>query len=108
MRNMRHALASVIFRLLGSRVVYEDAVTSINPLCGSQLKREVESPSKASASFVDISVDGLFDRFLFILHGLLSGCLPSWLRSSNFSKSTNDPTRSISGFDQELLETLQV
>ncbi|XP_028770392.1 mediator of RNA polymerase II transcription subunit 12 isoform X2 [Neltuma alba] len=107
LRNMRHALASVILRLLGSRVVYEDAVISVNALRGSQLKREVESPSKASAGPVEISVEGLFDRMLFVLHGLLSSCLPSWLRSPVFSKSTSDTTWDISGFDQELLETLQ-
>ncbi|KAK4268798.1 hypothetical protein QN277_022036 [Acacia crassicarpa] len=106
-RNMRHALASVILHLLGSRVVYEDAVLSVNPPRGSQLKREVESPSKASAGLVDTSVEGLFDHMLFVLHGLLSSCLPSWLRSPVFAKSTNDATRSISGSDQELLEILQ-
>ncbi|KAI9089976.1 hypothetical protein K1719_028946 [Acacia pycnantha] len=106
-RNMRHALASVILHLLGSRVVYEDAVLSVNAPRGSQLKREVESPSKASAGLVDISVEGLFDHMLFVLHGLLSSCLPSWLRSPVFAKSTNDPTWAISGSDQELLQILQ-
>ncbi|KAI4328790.1 hypothetical protein L6164_021119 [Bauhinia variegata] len=102
-RNMRHTLASVILRLLGNRVVHEDADILVNAM---HLKREVESPPEsASASSVDFSV-GLFDRLLWVLHGLLSSCLPSWLRSP-VSKTNNEPTREFSGFDRELLETLQ-
>lgn len=107
MRNMRQTLASVILRLLGSRVVYEDADISMNAKHCSLLKR-VESPSKSSSGFVDFSVEGLFDRLLLVLHGLLSRCIPSWLRSPVLSKMTNEPTRDISGFDREFLETFQV
>ncbi|KAI4355070.1 hypothetical protein L6164_003882 [Bauhinia variegata] len=107
-RNMRHTLASVILRLLSNRVVYEDADISVNSMHCSLLQREVESPlESASASFIDVSVEGLFDRLLLVLHGLLSGFIPSWLRWKPVSKTNNEPTRDFSGFDRELLETLQ-
>ncbi|XP_061375206.1 mediator of RNA polymerase II transcription subunit 12-like isoform X2 [Gastrolobium bilobum] len=104
-RNMRHTLTTVILRLLGSRVVHEDADISVNAMHCSLLRREVESPSEAA--FVNSSVEGLFDRLLLILHGLLSSCPPSWLRLKPVSKTTNEPTREFSGFDRDLLETLQ-
>lgn len=103
---MRHTLASVILRLLGSRIVHEDADILVNATHCSLSRREVESPSEAA--FVDSSVEGLFDRLLLILHGLLSSSPPSWLRSKPVSKTTNEPTREFPGFDRELLETLQV
>lgn len=106
---MRHTLASVILRLLGSRIVHEDADILVNATHCSLSRREVESPSEAAcAAFVDSSVEGLFDRLLLILHGLLSSSPPSWLRSKPVSKTTNEPTREFPGFDRELLETLQV
>lgn len=109
MRNMRHTLASVILRLLGSRIVLEDANVLVNVTHSSLSKGDVESPSEvACAAFVDSSVEGLFDRMLLILHGLLSSNPPSWLRLKPVSKTTNEPTRKVSGFDRELLETLQV
>ena len=109
MRNMRHTLASVILRLLGSRVVRDDADILANTTHCSLLRKEEESPSEAAcAAFVDSSVEGLFNRLLLILHGLLSSCHPSWLRFKPVSKTTNEPTREFCGFDRELLETLQV
>ncbi|KAE8699760.1 Mediator of RNA polymerase II transcription subunit 12 [Hibiscus syriacus] len=80
-RSMRHMLASVILRLLGSRVVYEDGELV---------------PSVVSS---EMSGDGLFDRLLLILHGLLSSCRPSWLKSKD--------AKDFSGFDRESVEGLQ-
>ncbi|KAJ1408629.1 Mediator complex, subunit Med12 [Sesbania bispinosa] len=54
------------------------------------------------------SVEGLFDRLLLILHGLLSNSPPSWLRLKPVSKTTNEPMREFSGFDREFLESLQM
>ncbi|TKY65440.1 Mediator of RNA polymerase II transcription subunit 12 [Spatholobus suberectus] len=102
-RSMRYTLASVLLRLLGSRVVHED--TMVNNMHYSPLRREVELP--AEAAFVDSSVEGLFDRLLLILHGLLSSSPPSWLRSKHVSKTTNEPIREFSGFERESLEALQ-
>ncbi|KAL8195956.1 hypothetical protein R6Q57_024956 [Mikania cordata] len=82
-RDMRHMLALVVLRLLGSRVVHEDA----NP---------------ASAA-VDLG-EGLFDRLLLLLHGLLSTSLPCWLRPS---KSTTEGSRESTLFDHEVAESLQ-
>ncbi|MED6168092.1 hypothetical protein PIB30_008747 [Stylosanthes scabra] len=94
---MRHTLASVILRLLGSRVVHDaDYLANCSPL-----RKEVESPFEAA------SVDGLFDRLLLILHGLFNSCLPSWLRWKPSSKTANEPTREFCGSDQELIGTLQ-
>ncbi|XP_057435639.1 mediator of RNA polymerase II transcription subunit 12-like isoform X2 [Lotus japonicus] len=108
-RNMRHTLASVILRLLNSQVVHEAAGISGNAMHCSLPRVEAESLSEAafSASFVDSSVEGLFDRLLLILHGLLSSSPPSWLRLKPVSKTTIEPTREFSGFDREFLETLQ-
>ncbi|TYG89756.1 hypothetical protein ES288_A12G126000v1 [Gossypium darwinii] len=93
-RNLRHMLASVILRLLGSRVVHEDVDLSFN---FKQLKRDAELVSSIASS--EIYRDSLFDRLLLVLHGLLSSCQPSWLRS----KTAND----FSGFDREALESFQ-
>ncbi|KAE8665811.1 Mediator of RNA polymerase II transcription subunit 12 [Hibiscus syriacus] len=80
-RNMRHMLASVILRLLGSRVVHEDVELM---------------PSVVSS---EMSGDGLFDRLLLVLHGLLSSCRPSWLKSKD--------AKDFSGLDRESVEGLQ-
>ncbi|KAK7382081.1 hypothetical protein VNO80_00774 [Phaseolus coccineus] len=99
-RSTRQFLASVIFRLLGSRVVHQDAGISANAV--PLPMREAESSSEvASAAFVDSSSQSLFDRLLLVLHGLLSSYPPSWLRPKP-SKTSNEPT-----IDRELLETLQ-
>ncbi|KAL5859698.1 hypothetical protein ACOSQ4_000994 [Xanthoceras sorbifolium] len=107
-RNMRHMLASVILRLLGNRVVHEDADLSFYPMQSSQSKREVESPPEASCiPSTDLSGDSLFDRLLLVLHGLLSGSHPSWLRSKPASKSSNNSSKEFFGFDREVAESLQ-
>ncbi|CAI8607290.1 unnamed protein product [Vicia faba] len=104
-RNMRHFLAPVILRLLGSRVVHEDAYISLNAM---HSKKDSESSSEAaSVAFVDFSAEGLFDRLLLVLHVLLSSYPPSWLRPKPGSKSINEPTKEFSAFDRELLENMQ-
>ncbi|KAK7394764.1 hypothetical protein VNO78_15302 [Psophocarpus tetragonolobus] len=102
-RSLRYSLASVLLRLLGSRVVHEDAM--VNAMHYSPLRKEAESPSEVA--FVDSSVEGLFDRLLLILHGLLGSSCPSWLRSKPVSKTSNEHTREFSGFEREPLEALQ-
>ncbi|KAG6729992.1 hypothetical protein I3842_01G058100 [Carya illinoinensis] len=101
-RSMRHTLASIILRLLGNRVVYEDADLSFYPMHIYFSKRELESPVEASlAASVDFSGESLFDRLLLVLHGLLSSCQPSWLRSKPTSKSSSEITKESSGLDRE-------
>lgn len=107
---MRHMLVSVILRLLGSRVVHEDADLSFYPMQSSLFKREAELLMEASpaAASVDLSGESLFDRLLLVLHGLLSSCKPSWLKSKPSSKSTNESMKDFSVFDREVAESLQV
>lgn len=107
-RNMRHMLASVILRLLGSRVVHEDAGLSFYPMQSPQSKREGESPPEASSvPSADFSGESLFDRLLLVLYGLLSSCQPSWLRSKPALKSSNNSSKDSFGFDREIAESLQ-
>ncbi|XP_071685750.1 mediator of RNA polymerase II transcription subunit 12 [Rutidosis leptorrhynchoides] len=87
-RNMRHMLASVVVRLLGSRVVHEDADLS-NPVLSHQLG------------------ESLFDRLLLVLHALLSGSQPYWLRPKSISKSTPEGTRDSTLYDRDVAESLQ-
>uniref|UniRef100_A0A2P2LZB7 Uncharacterized protein MANES_05G034300 n=4 Tax=Rhizophora mucronata TaxID=61149 RepID=A0A2P2LZB7_RHIMU len=104
-RNMRHMLASVILRLLGNRVVHEDAGLSFFPVQNSQSKREAE-PSLGAAS-ADLSGECLFDQLLLVLHGLLCRSQPSWLKSRSVTKSTIQSSKDSTGFDYEVLESLQ-
>ncbi|OMP00404.1 Mediator complex, subunit Med12 [Corchorus olitorius] len=101
-RNMRHMLASVILRLLGSRVVHEDVDLSLNLL---NSKRDMEMMSSVASS--EMSGDSLFDRLLLVLHGLLSSCQPNWLRSKTATKATSEFAKNSSGFDREAVESLQ-
>lgn len=103
---MRHGLASVILRLLGNRVVHEDADPSFAFSQSSLSKRESDSSTDAaSAAFTDLSSESLFDELLLVLHGLLSSCQPSWLRST---KPTKEGGKGFGAFDRELAENLQV
>ncbi|KAJ6334861.1 hypothetical protein OIU78_011666 [Salix suchowensis] len=106
-RNMRHMLASVILRLLGSRVVHEDAELSFHPLQSFQSKGELELPLEAASA--DFSGESLFDRLLLVLHGLLSSSWPSWLKSrpASCSKSVNESSKDRAGFDRDVVESLQ-
>lgn len=105
-RNMRHMLASVILRLLGNRVVHEDADLSFSPLQSSQSKMEFESPLETPSA--DLCGESLFDRLLLVLHGLLSNKQPIWLKSRSSSKLMNDFSGDSPGLDREVLESLQV
>ncbi|KAF2315305.1 hypothetical protein GH714_038778 [Hevea brasiliensis] len=105
-RNMRHMLASVMLRLLGNRVVYEDADLSFSPVQSSQSKMEVESPLETVSA--DLSGESLFDRLLLVLHGLLSNSQPSWLKPRSPSKLMSDFSKDSAGLDREVVESLQV
>ncbi|KAL7138916.1 hypothetical protein ABFS83_09G015300 [Erythranthe nasuta] len=100
-RNMRYALASVILRLLGSRVVHEDASHFLNPALIS-LKREINSLTDTSHSASLDCSESLFDCLLLVLHVLLSCHQPSWLKTKSESKSTE-----YAIFDREVAESLQ-
>ncbi|KAG8653568.1 hypothetical protein MANES_05G034300v8 [Manihot esculenta] len=104
-RNMRHMLASVILRLLGNRVVHEDADLSFSPVQSSQSKMDMESLLEIVS--VDLSGESLFDRMLLVLHGLLSNSQPSWLKSRSPSKLMNEFPKDSSGLDREVVESLQ-
>ncbi|GFZ06845.1 RNA polymerase II transcription mediator [Actinidia rufa] len=97
-RNMRHMLASVVLRLLGSRVVHEVVEQSLFPMLSSSLKTDVDLSMEAfAASAVDLSGESLFNRLLLVLHGLLSSSRPRWLKSK----------KDFSVFDREVAESLQ-
>ncbi|XP_042394659.1 mediator of RNA polymerase II transcription subunit 12 isoform X2 [Zingiber officinale] len=104
-RNMRQILAPIILRLLGTRLVYEDADLCLLTIPYGSSKRELESASEFS--FLDHASDSLFDILLAILHGLLSSFKPSWLKPKSASKSSVKPTRNVSPFDREAAENLQ-
>lgn len=107
---MRHMLASIILRLLGNRLVYEDAVMPFCPGQSSPHKRDVgemlvENQSIAASEFPG---ESLFDRLLLILHGLLSSSQPSWLKSKHVSTTAHESARGFCGFEKEVAESLQV
>lgn len=105
---MRHTLASVILRLLGSRIVHEDAGHSFNSSLNSS-RRNVEYLMEASATAsVVLCGESLFDRLLLVLHGLLSSFRPSWLKLKSVSKSTSESGKDFSMFDRDAAENLQV
>jgi hypothetical protein len=105
---MRQTLAGIILRLLGARVVYEEADLP------TPLKREASSsPSEALFysvnSLSDQPGEGLFDRLVCVLHALLGSSKPSWLKPKlATSKSTIKSPRDFPPFDREAAENLQV
>jgi hypothetical protein len=104
-RNMRHLLASVMLRLLGSRVVHEDADQPLNPRLSFSLKKEVESLSS-----VDLSAESLFQLLLLVLHVLLSCTQPAWLKTSSSSSSSKPALefrKEFTLFDRDVAENLQ-
>ncbi|OAY75728.1 Mediator of RNA polymerase II transcription subunit 12 [Ananas comosus] len=108
-RNMRQALASIILRLLGSRVVYEDADLSLPPPNPSALKWDAESSMDACVtSLFDRPGESLFERLLSIFHALLSSCKPSWLKPKSAPKSTVKSPRDFPAFDREAAESIQM
>lgn len=106
-RTLRHTLTSVLLRLLGTRIFYEDADVSFYPVQKFG-KREVELPVEASSgTALDGFGESLFDMFLSIFHGLLSGCKPCWLKLSSPIKPAAKTSRDLSGVDRDFAETLQ-
>ncbi|KAI3444539.1 hypothetical protein Pfo_001204 [Paulownia fortunei] len=104
-RNMRYTLASVVLRLLGSRVVHEDACHFVNTALISS-KRDVESLMETSSSATFLCGESLFDCLLLVLHVLLSSYQPSWLKMKSESKST-ECSKDYAVFDREVAESLQ-
>lgn len=105
---MRHTLASIILRFLGSRFIHEDADLSLSTMAISRKKRESQCNAGAFTVALDHSGLSLFDMLLSVLHGLLGSCKPSWLKPKSSSKSTVKSPRDLSAFDRELAESLQV
>ncbi|GAB2271710.1 hypothetical protein Dimus_006543 [Dionaea muscipula] len=107
-RKLRFMLASVMLRLLGSRVVYEDANISFN---SAPSKRQAELLMEGSdAVAVDLSAENLFDWLLLMLHALLSNTVPNWLRArspSNSKASDVESSKDFCGVDREMAESLQ-
>ena len=54
----------------------------------------------------DLSNEVLFDRLLFVLHGLLSNHQPNWLKPR--SSSSNESSKDFTLFDRDAAESLQV
>ncbi|KAL2468700.1 RNA polymerase II transcription mediator [Forsythia ovata] len=100
-RNMRYTLASVLFRLLGSAVVHDDANHVFNSTL-TPSKREVESLMGTSTASELPSMESLFDSLLLVFHALLSNSQPSWLKLKSDSKSTE-----YAVFDREVAESFQ-
>lgn len=104
---MRSTLATVILRLLGSRVVYGDVDLS-NPGYAMPSKRDRDTEKKKSANALDLSGRNIFDWLLLVLHALLSRFQPSWLKVKSVPRATNESSKVSSGIDRETLENLQV
>ncbi|GAB2217351.1 hypothetical protein Droror1_Dr00000526 [Drosera rotundifolia] len=106
--NPRSMLAPVIIRLLGSRVVYEDANISLKSATSVPSKRQAELLAEGSdAVFVDFASQNLFDWLLLTLHVLLSNTQPSWLRLRSSSKGSSESSKNFCGVDREMAESLQ-
>ncbi|KAL3814834.1 hypothetical protein ACJIZ3_016102 [Penstemon smallii] len=103
-RNMRYILASVILRLLGSRIVHEDDGHFVNP--AFSLKRDVVSLVETSTSNALLRGESLFGCLLLVLHVLLSSYQPSWLKLKSESKPT-EFNKDYAVFDREVAESLQ-
>lgn len=106
--NKRQTLAPVLLRLLGTRVVQEDAdqLCSWEPstsTSSSDFERNSQATSAAAAATAG---EPLFDRLLSILHALLSNTWAVWLKPR--SKGSAKPFRDISPFDKEAAERMQV
>ncbi|KAL6494023.1 hypothetical protein OROGR_031932 [Orobanche gracilis] len=104
-RSMRYTLASVILRLLGSRVVYEDACHFVNNSLVYS-KRDFESVMETSNSVAFLYGGSLFDCLLLVLHALLSSIQPSWLKMKSEFKST-EFGKDYAACDREVAESLQ-
>eukprot|EP01018_Ginkgo_biloba_P033019 Gb_27746 [translate_table: standard] len=104
-RNMRQTLAPVLLRLLGTKVVQEAVDPfSIHLQKFIHPKKEFEWHAESSAaSAAGLFGESLFDRFLSVLHALLSGTWPSWLKP----KMTTKTVREVPVFDREVAERMQ-
>ncbi|KAL6565943.1 hypothetical protein OROHE_004998 [Orobanche hederae] len=105
-RNMRYVLATVILRLLGSRVVHEDAGYSVNIPTSILSKRDLEPFRENYAAAELLCGEGIFDCLLLVLHMLLSCYQPSWLKSKSDYKGTACG-KDYAAFDREVAESLQ-
>ncbi|KAK9757951.1 hypothetical protein RND81_01G195900 [Saponaria officinalis] len=105
-RSLRFMLASVVLRLLGNRVVYEEMELSVGPGRGSPQKDAESQMETCAGVSSDLSGRNIFDWLLLVLHALLSTSLPTWLRPRT-SKATSTSTKVFSGFSREMLESLQ-
>ncbi|GAB4861739.1 hypothetical protein Ancab_036993 [Ancistrocladus abbreviatus] len=107
-RNMRFMLALAILRLLGSRIVYEDADMSPSPGWVIPQKRETELRIGGSSAFsVDLYGKSLFDWLLLVLHALLSFTQTSWLKGKSSTKAGSGSLKDCCGVDREMAENLQ-
>lgn len=103
-------LSSVILRLLGNQLIYEDADM---PFCPGQ-----NAPSKRDASEMLMEAQGfsvsqfpgdsLFESLLLILHVLLSSSQPGCVKSKHVSIMAHESGRDFHGFEKEVAESLQV
>ncbi|KAL3624456.1 hypothetical protein CASFOL_031124 [Castilleja foliolosa] len=105
-RNMRYALATVILRLLGSRVVREDAGQTVHNPTFIPLKLDSESCRETYVAAEYLCGENIFDCLLLVLHVLLSCYQPSWLKLKSESKGT-DCSKIYAAFDREVAESLQ-
>lgn len=103
---MRYILASVILRLLGSRVVHEDNSLYVNTAPTSS-NRDAGSLMEKYTSTTFLCGESLFDCLLLVLHVLLSSYQPSWLKLKSESKLT-ESSKDYAAFDREVAESLQV
>lgn len=88
--------------MLGSRVVYEDyAVCSPR---SDPSKAETE-PTIDPSAMAGLSSEVLFDRLLFVLHGLLSNHQPNWLKPR---PPSSESSKEFTLFDRDAAESLQV
>ncbi|KAL3622117.1 hypothetical protein CASFOL_033528 [Castilleja foliolosa] len=94
-RSMRHTLASVVLRLLGSRVIHENAC---------HFAKESLMDTSNPASF--LCGESVFDCLLLLLHVLLRGNRPSWLKT-NFESKSAEIGKDYAPFDREVAESLQ-
>ncbi|XP_051144258.1 mediator of RNA polymerase II transcription subunit 12-like [Andrographis paniculata] len=103
-RKLRYALSTVILRLLGSRVVYEDAGHIVNPALVLS-KRNAESPLETSTA-AELCEETIFDHLLLVFYMLLSSHQPSWLKPKSEAKTT-EVSKDSTAFEREAAENLQ-
>ncbi|KAI4364729.1 hypothetical protein MLD38_020783 [Melastoma candidum] len=107
-RNLRHMLASVILRLLGNQLIYDDAGGAFCHVQSYSSKRDgelrVEPSSHASPCLFG---ESLFDWLLSVLHGLLSSYPPTWLKSRPTMRMDHENVKDFPEIDKDAAENLQ-